>query len=38
MIPAMETGRLILRGHTLADFPAHAAMWTDERTLRHIGG
>jgi RimJ/RimL family protein N-acetyltransferase len=25
-------------GHTLKDFPAHAAMWIDERTLRHIGG
>ena len=38
MVPVLETERLILRGHRLEDFPAHAAMWTDERTLRHIGG
>ena len=38
MAPVLETERLILRGHRLEDFPAHAAMWTDERTLRHIGG
>ena len=38
MTPLLETERLHLRGHTLKDFPAHAAMWTDERTLRHIGG
>ena len=38
MVPLLETERLILRGHKLEDFPAHAAMWTDARTLRHIGG
>jgi len=38
MAPLMETERLRLRGHALKDFPAHAAMWTDERTLRHMGG
>ena len=38
MAPLLETERLILRGHKLEDFPAHAAMWTDARTLRHIGG
>jgi RimJ/RimL family protein N-acetyltransferase len=38
MASLLETERLLLRGHVLKDFPAHAAMWTDERTLRHIGG
>ena len=37
MAPLLETERLFLRGHALKDFPAHAAMWTDPRTLRHIG-
>jgi RimJ/RimL family protein N-acetyltransferase len=35
MTPVLETERLILRGHRLDDFPAHAAMWTDARTLAH---
>jgi RimJ/RimL family protein N-acetyltransferase len=35
MVPVLETERLILRGHKLADFPAHVAMWTDARTLQH---
>jgi RimJ/RimL family protein N-acetyltransferase len=38
MAPLLETERLHLRGHTLKDFPAHAAMWSDARTLRHVGG
>ena len=38
MAPRLETERLILRGHTLEDFPAHAAMWTDARTLAHTQG
>ena len=38
MVPVLETERLILRGHRLEDFPAHAAMWSDERTFRHTGG
>src|SRR5262249_38144001 len=38
MVPVLETERLILRGHRLEDFAAHAAMWCDERTLRHTGG
>jgi RimJ/RimL family protein N-acetyltransferase len=37
MAPMLETERLRLRGHTLEDFPAHAAMWSDARTLRHVG-
>ena len=38
MAPLLETERLLLRGHTPEDFPAHAAMWCDERTLRHTQG
>lgn len=38
MVPVLETERLRLRGHTLADFEASAAMWADERVTRFIGG
>ena len=38
MVPVLQTERLILREHRLEDFPAYAAMWSDERTLRHTGG
>lgn len=38
MVPLLESQRLILRDHRLEDFPAHAAMWSDDRTLRHIAG
>jgi RimJ/RimL family protein N-acetyltransferase len=37
-VPVLETGRLILRGHTLADFDESAAMWGDPLVTRHIGG
>jgi RimJ/RimL family protein N-acetyltransferase len=37
-VPAVETTRLILRGHRLADFAACAAMWADPRVTRYIGG
>ncbi len=37
-IPVLETQRLRLRGHTLADFDDLAAMWGDETVVRHIGG
>ena len=37
-IPTIETSRLILRGHTLEDFPAYAAMWADPVVTRFIGG
>jgi RimJ/RimL family protein N-acetyltransferase len=37
MIPAVSTSRLILRAHTLADFPAYAAMWADPDVTRHLG-
>ena len=38
MTPVIETVRLRLRAHTLADFDANFAMWGDERVTRHIGG
>lgn len=36
--PVLETERLILRGHTLADFDECAAMWGEPLVTRHIGG
>jgi RimJ/RimL family protein N-acetyltransferase len=36
--PALDTERLTLRGHTLADFGESAAMWGDPLVTRHIGG
>jgi RimJ/RimL family protein N-acetyltransferase len=38
VVPVLETERLRLRGHTLADFEASAAMWADARVTRFIGG
>jgi len=38
MAPAIETDRLVLRAHRLADFDAMAAMWGDPETVRFIGG
>jgi RimJ/RimL family protein N-acetyltransferase len=37
-IPALETERLLLRGHTLDDFEDSAAMWSDPLVTRYIGG
>src|SRR4051812_21679512 len=37
-IPVIETERLILRDHRLADFNAYAAMWRDPIVTRFIGG
>lgn len=37
-VPALDTARLTLRGHTLADFSECAAMWADPAVTRHIGG
>jgi len=37
-IPVIETPRLRLRGHRLADFPDCAAMWADAAVTRYIGG
>jgi RimJ/RimL family protein N-acetyltransferase len=36
--PPLDTERLTLRGHTLADFPECAALWGDPDVTRHIGG
>ncbi len=33
-VPVIETPRLILRGRTIADFPAYAAMWADPRVTQ----
>ncbi len=33
--PILETPRLILRGRTLADFPAYAAIWASPEVQRH---
>jgi RimJ/RimL family protein N-acetyltransferase len=38
VIPVIETERFVLRGHTLADFDASAAMWGDPAVVRFIGG
>lgn len=37
-VPVLHSERLILRGHTLADFDESAAMWADPQVTRHIGG
>lgn len=37
-IPVLQTERLVLRGHSPADFDDCAAMWADPRVVRHIGG
>jgi RimJ/RimL family protein N-acetyltransferase len=36
--PQVETDRLILRPHTIADFPASAALWGNPDVTRFIGG
>lgn len=37
VIPVLETDRLTLRGHVLADFDSCAAMWADAAVVRHFG-
>lgn len=37
-MPILETERLILRPHSLADYPDFTALWADETVVRHIGG
>ncbi|MGO9064676.1 MAG: GNAT family N-acetyltransferase [Myxococcaceae bacterium] len=37
-VPTVETQRLVLRGHRLADLDACCAMWGDTSVTRHIGG
>lgn len=36
--PVLQTERLILRGHALADFDECASMWGDPRVTQYIGG
>jgi RimJ/RimL family protein N-acetyltransferase len=36
--PLIETSRLKLRSHELADFDACVAMWSDPAVVRYIGG
>lgn len=36
--PTLETDRLILHGHSLADFEECVAMWADPLVTRYIGG
>lgn len=36
--PVLETERLRLRAHRVADFDDCAAMWGDPKVVRHIGG
>ena len=36
--PVLHTERLVLRGHTLADFAECATMWGDPQVTRFIGG
>lgn len=36
--PTIETERLLLRAHSLDDFPHSAAMWADPMVTRYIGG
>lgn len=38
MIPVIETERLRLRAHEIADFENNAALWGDENVTRFIGG
>lgn len=38
MIPVLETERLRLRGHALADFEPAAAMWAEPAVVRFISG
>jgi len=37
-LPVIETARLRLRAHSLADFQACLAMWSDPEVTRFIGG
>jgi|SRR6185312_821756 len=35
-VPVLQTERLILREYRLADFPSHAAIWSDPRTTHYF--
>ncbi len=36
--PLLETERLRLRAHSLADFPTYCTLWADPAVMRYIGG
>lgn len=36
--PTLETDRLVLREHRMADFDEHLAMWRDPAVIRFLGG
>ena len=36
--PTLQTDRLILRPHGVADYPACCALWANADVVRHIGG
>jgi len=38
LAPVLETERLLLRGHRIADFPDSAAMWADPTVVARITG
>jgi len=37
-VPVLETERLRMRAHTVDDFPALKAMWSEEAVTHYIGG
>ena len=37
-VPVLETPRLRLRAHSVDDFPALLAMWSEEAVIHYIGG
>lgn len=37
-IPQLETERLLLRGHTVADLDDSLSLWSDPEIVRYIGG
>lgn len=37
-VPMLETERLLLRAHTIADFASCFDLWTNETVVRYIGG
>lgn len=37
-VPVLETERLRLRAHTLADFDTYCTLWADPAVVRYIGG
>ena len=37
-VPAIETARLLLRGHRAGDYATCQAIWTDPEVVRYIGG